>query len=284
MRGGRVAATKFLERPGGRLAYDLRGHGPLVVCSPGMGDLRCAYTELADLLVAAGFTVVTMDLRGLGESSAHWPSYTKADTASDLVELLQELARGPAILVGNDYSAGASVMAAVTRSDLVAGVVLSGQWMRDRPSNIISTVGRWLISRRGIGRLLWNRAWPWLFGPQKPAGFPARQSMVAANLAQPGRYEAVRAMLWPGHQAAEVAMPYVTCPALVVMGDADPAFTTISPEQEAPWIAKRLGGPTDVLLIPGVGYYPHAERPANFAALFQRWWTTNHQLKLLGNN
>lgn len=279
-----MAATKFLERPGGRLAYEIRGQGPLVVCSPGLGDLRCAYTELGDLLVAAGFTVVTMDLRGLGESSTHWPSYTEMDTASDLLELLQQLALGPAILVGNDYSAGASVVAAANRSDLVSGLVLSGQWMRDQPSNMISAAGRWLISRPGIGRFLWNRAWPWLFGPEKPANFEARRRAVAANLAQPGRYDAVRAMLRPGHQAAELAMPYVTCPALVVMGDADPAFTNISPEREAPYIAKRLGGPAEVLLIRGAGYYPHAEQPGHVASIFQAWWTTNHQLKLLGNN
>ncbi|HYM84544.1 MAG TPA: alpha/beta hydrolase, partial [Candidatus Dormibacteraeota bacterium] len=27
-------------RPGGRIAYDVAGEGPLVVCVPGMGDLR----------------------------------------------------------------------------------------------------------------------------------------------------------------------------------------------------------------------------------------------------
>ena len=228
-RGGRVAATKYLERPGGRLAYEIRGQGPLVVCSPGLGDLRCAYAELGDLLVAAGFTVVTMDLRGLGESSVHWPSYTEMDTASDLVELLQHLGMGPAILVGNDYSAGASVAAAANRSDLVAGLVLSGQWMRDQASNMVSAIGRWLVSQPGIGRFLWNRAWPWLFGPEKPANFEARRRAVAANLAQPGRYDALKAMLRPGHQAAELALPYVTCPALVMMGDADPAFSNVSP-------------------------------------------------------
>jgi pimeloyl-ACP methyl ester carboxylesterase len=256
----------------------------LVVCSPGLGDLRCAYTRLADLLVAAGFTVVTMDLRGLGESSTHWPSYTEMDTASDLLELLQQLALGPAILVGNDYSAGACVVAAANRSDLVSGLVLSGQWMRDHASNMISAVGRWLISRPGIGRFLWNRAWPWLFGPEKPADFEARRRAVAANLAQPGRYDAVRAMLRPGHQAAELAMPYVTCPALVVMGDADPAFSNVSPEREAPFIAKRLGGPAEFVMIRGAGYYPHAEQPEHVASRFHAWWTTNHQLKLLGNN
>lgn len=281
---GRVAATQFLERPGGRLAYEIRGHGPLVVCSPGLGDLRCAYDEMADILAAAGFTVVTMDLRGLGESSVGWPSYTEMDTAADLTELVQRLGLGPAVLVGNDYSGGASVVAAATQPELVAGLVLTGQWMRDQPATMLSALGRWLVGRRGVGRLLWNRAWPWLWGPQKPASFEARRRAVAANLAQPGRYEAVRAMLRPGHQVAELAMPHVMCPALVVMGDADPAFSNISPDQEAVHIANRLGGPAEVVMVRGAGFYPHAERPEYVAAAVRAWLTTNHQLKLLGNN
>ena len=49
----RVAAPRFLERPGGRLAYEIRGQGPLVVCSPGLGDVRCSYATALPLLEEA---------------------------------------------------------------------------------------------------------------------------------------------------------------------------------------------------------------------------------------
>src|SRR5258708_8045411 len=70
-----VTSTRYLEVPGGRLAYDDTGTGPLVVCLPGLGDLRASYRFLAPRLVAAGYRVVPMDLRGLGESSTGWPDY-----------------------------------------------------------------------------------------------------------------------------------------------------------------------------------------------------------------
>ena len=35
-----AAATSYLTRPEGRVAYDIDGAGPLVVLVPGMGDLR----------------------------------------------------------------------------------------------------------------------------------------------------------------------------------------------------------------------------------------------------
>lgn len=283
-RGSRVAATQFLDIPGGRLAYDIQGQGPLVVCAPGLADVRSTYRELTALLVTAGFTVATMDLRGLGESSANWPSYTDSDIASDMIALVQALDAGPAILVGCDYSAGAAVVAAANHPEKVVALLLTGQRMREHAANYISAAGRWLIRRPRIGRFLWNRAWPWLWGPHKPADFTARQEAVAANLAEPGRYDAVRAMLRPGTQCCEIAMPHVTCPVLITSGDADPAFSNVSPETEARYVAARLAGPTVIQMVHGAGYYPHAEQPDHVASIFRDWLATNHQLKLLGND
>ena len=35
--------VSLLDRPEGRIAYDVAGSGPLVVCVPGMGELRSSY-------------------------------------------------------------------------------------------------------------------------------------------------------------------------------------------------------------------------------------------------
>lgn len=69
-----VVETRFLDRPGGHIAYDDRGSGPLVVMVPGLGDLRAEYRFLTAKLVEAGFRAVTMDLRGHGESGTGWPA------------------------------------------------------------------------------------------------------------------------------------------------------------------------------------------------------------------
>ena len=82
-------ATLFLDRESGRIAYDVRGSGPLVICAPGMGDIRQTFRHIVPALVAAGHRVATFDLRGHGESdttfarfddrrkpptSSRWPS------------------------------------------------------------------------------------------------------------------------------------------------------------------------------------------------------------------
>jgi pimeloyl-ACP methyl ester carboxylesterase len=258
-----VSATQFLERPDGRLAYEVRGEGPLVVCSPGLGDLRTTFADLVDPLVSAGFTVAVTDLRGHGESTANWPSYTETDVASDLIGLADKLGGGPAVLLANSHSAGAAVVAAANEPDAVAGLVLTGPLVRDQPPSLLSSFGEWLITRRMIGRRIWTGYWPRLFGPDKPADLGERRRALAANLAEPGRFDAVRAMLRSGHRTAEQAMPDVRCPALIVMGDEDPDFS--DPAREARFAAERLGGGAEVLIVPGAGHYPHAERPHRVA-------------------
>ncbi|WP_017725851.1 alpha/beta fold hydrolase [Halalkalibacterium ligniniphilum] len=70
-------STQSLTLPNGRIAFeDTGGKGPLVICVPGLGDLRQEYRFLAPQLFDAGFRVVTMGLRGHGESSVGWSDYS----------------------------------------------------------------------------------------------------------------------------------------------------------------------------------------------------------------
>ena len=80
--------TRFLQIAGGRIAYDdtadtaVEATGanaarrPVVVCTPGLGDNRTSFRHLRPLLVEAGYRVVTMDLRGEGDSTAVWDDYS----------------------------------------------------------------------------------------------------------------------------------------------------------------------------------------------------------------
>ena len=122
--------TTYLTRPEGRIAYDRTGEGPLVVLVPGMGDLRSTYRFLVPVLVVAGFSVVSVDLRGHGDSDVGFGSYGDAETAEDLAALLDELG-APAVVVGNSMGAAAGAFLASVRPDLVRGLVLVGPFVRN---------------------------------------------------------------------------------------------------------------------------------------------------------
>jgi len=223
---------------------------------PGMGDLRGTYRFLAPELVAAGFRVAVMDLRGHGDSDVSFSEYGDVPTAGDVETLVTELG-GSAVLVGNSMAAGSAVLVAAQRSELVAGLVLIGPFVRNGKTTVIEK----LLLRVAMAPLWAASAWktylPKLYAGQRPDDFEAYRSEVVASLRRPGRAKAFSLTTRTNHDPAERRLADVTAPALVVMGEKDPDFP--DPEAEANWIAMTLAG--DVVLVPEAGHYPHAQRP-----------------------
>src|SRR5215207_7693493 len=79
----RVATLKV---PGASLHYEVRGDGPLLLIVPGMPADAGLYTVLARRL-AAGWTVVTYDPRGMSRSQLDGPATVLTDSVSGLVGL-----------------------------------------------------------------------------------------------------------------------------------------------------------------------------------------------------
>jgi pimeloyl-ACP methyl ester carboxylesterase len=255
-------STQFLQYDSGQIAYDDVGSGPLVVCVPSMGDVRGEYRFLAPRLVVAGFRVVTMDVRGHGESSTHWPDFSVAAIGSDLVALIRALDGGPATIIGASMAAGAAVWAAAEAPDLVAGLVLIGPFVRGGGSAITNLLWATLFARPW-GPAVWQWYYAKLYPAQKPADFAQYSAGLRANLQEPGRLEALQQMLYASKAASEARLPAVTQPALVLMGSKDPDFK--QPEAEAKWVAEQVRG--DYQMIEHAGHYPHTELPDATAPL-----------------
>ena len=75
----------------GRVAYEVRGDGSLVVLVPEMGHLRSSYRFLAPALRDAEYRVAATDLRGHGGNDTSFASYGDVDTAGDIIALIEEL-------------------------------------------------------------------------------------------------------------------------------------------------------------------------------------------------
>jgi pimeloyl-ACP methyl ester carboxylesterase len=251
------SGTRFLDRPGGRIAYDVEGAGPLVVCVPGMGDLRSVYRFLAPSLVEAGYRVARVDLRGHGDSDATFDAYDDVATGSDLVALVRELGEGPAVLIGNSMGAGAAAWAAAEVPEVVASLVLVGPFVRDVPVGRGAELAFRLALLRPWGPAAWNAWYARLYPGRKPDDLDAHRARIRASLRRPGRWAAFAATTHTSHAPVEARLNEVRARALVVMGDRDPDFP--DPGAEAALVADRLGG--RVLMVPGAGHYPQAEFP-----------------------
>lgn len=253
--------TQFLAIPGGRIAYDDTGPGgPLVVLVPALGDSRRSYRFLQPRLAEAGYRAVSVDLRGLGESTAEWRDYTQTAIGLDLVDLLKHLDAGPAVLVGNSYAAGAIVWAAAQAPTLVAGIVPVGGFLR-KPE--MTSAGRVFMLTAARSATVWTNFYRYAHRGAKPADLAVYRAGLAAMLRQPARRQALCAMLRSPALEAQRWACAINCPALVVMGSKDPYFP--DPAAEAGWQAALLDCPAH--LIGGAGHYPQSEVPDRMAAL-----------------
>jgi pimeloyl-ACP methyl ester carboxylesterase len=258
--------TRYLDRPDGRIAYDDRGAGPLVVCVPGMGDTRDEYRALTPRLTAAGFRVVTMDLRGHGESDASFPNYERADVGDDVLALLAALDAGPAHLVGTSFGAAAVVWAAAHTP--VRSVTLIGPFVRDVPPPAWQRLALRVLFARPWGA----RAWSWWYGRLNvgtaPDDLDDHRQRLRDNLGEPGRLEALQAMARAGASDIDPLLDDLTRDNLVIMGDGDPDFP--DPAAEAATIAARTGGRVE--MVAETGHYPHAQRPDHVAVVLTRFF------------
>lgn len=249
--------TRYLDVNGGRIAYDESGpeDGQLVVCLHGLGDTRRIHRFLAPQLAAAGYRVVTTDMRGCGESSAQFAEYTPEAVGSDVLALLRQLGR-PAILIGHSYTGGSAVWVASEAPELVRGMVLLDSFVRDPKMNPVTAQLAKLISR---SITLWGMYYRSIYPTRKPADFDAYVADLKASLRRPGHRAALAAMMSGSRAGIATRVPRVTCPALVVMGTKDSDFP--DPAAEARWIADTLGGPAGIEMIDGAGHYPMADTP-----------------------
>jgi pimeloyl-ACP methyl ester carboxylesterase len=249
--------TSYLGCGAARIAYDVEGEGPLVVCLPGMGDLRSVFRFMTPALVAAGYRVATMDLRGHGNSDDGFEAYDDVAEAEDALALIAELGGGPALLVGNSMGAGAAVWAAAEDPAKVAGLALLGPFVRNPKTNPLLALAMRLLLIKPWGPAAWQAYYR--------KSYPGRQDERLAEHQREMRQAMRRGDHWrsfvrttrTSHAPAEARLGKVKAPALVVMGEKDQDWP--DPVAEARFVADALSA--ELLLVPECGHYPQAEYP-----------------------
>jgi pimeloyl-ACP methyl ester carboxylesterase len=256
-----TSSTKFLDLPDGRLAYDDVGEGPLVVATPAMLDLRSELRFLTPLLVEAGFRVVTIDQRGMGETSGVWPEYGSTPMAHDLMALIRHLDAGPAIIYGTSNGSAAGVYVAAEAPELVRGLVLVAPFVRDGKESWVQRQLMKVMKLPFLTLPIYMSYFP-KWEPKRPADFDEHVAKLKANFQEPDRRGVILAyMFQQSHREAEQRLDRVQVPSLVIMGTGDVDWP--DPAAEARWIVERLG--SELLMLDGAGHHPHVEYPGEIA-------------------
>lgn len=246
----------LVDTEGGKLAVEVEGDGPLVICSPGLGDTRDAFAPFATHLVACGYRVARVDLRGHGDSTAKFNRYGDEAAAEDFLTLIDVLGAAPVVLAGASLSAAAAVIAAGRRPDRVAGLILLGPFLRNSGGEVMRSIQQALFARPW-GPYLWRiyatKLWPGLGDKARD-----RAASSTATMTRRGRWAAFRATLaGADHRAAKPWIGRVQAPVLIVMGDADPDWK--DPLAEAEWVASNFKD-VETITVHGAGHAPMLER------------------------
>ncbi|MEU3185077.1 alpha/beta hydrolase [Streptomyces sp. NPDC006923] len=265
--------TEYLTVDDGTIAYEVAGEGPLVVLAPGMGDSREAYRFVSPRLVAAGYRVAAVDIRGCGESSARWPSYSRTDIAGDLLAVIRLLG-GPAVLVGHSISGGAATIAAAQAPDLITGIVELGPFTRGQSFKLgdlrFGGYRKAALQMAGAGMLgsvaRWRGYLDSAYPGKKPADWTERLAQIDAMLREPDRMKAFQKMFQSAPTDAGAQLENVRCPALIVQGSLDPDWADPRAEGEA-IVAALPAGLGRLEMIEGAGHYPHVQYPDDVVSL-----------------
>ncbi|KFG77352.1 alpha/beta fold hydrolase [Streptomyces mutabilis] len=265
--------TEYLPVGGGKIAYEVAGSGPLIVLAHGMGDSRAAYRAVVPGLVAAGYRVASVDLRGCGESSVDWPAWSRTDIAGDLLAVIRHLG-GPAVLVGHSVSGGAATVAAAQEPSLVTAVVELAPFTRKQSVGLgdlkVKRFRQGMLRLLGAGVLgslpLWRSYLDVAYPGVKPDGWTERLARIEALLREPGRMKAMQSMGRSAPTDAGAQLGKVRCPVLVVMGTLDPDWA--DPHAEGSAIVDALpSGLGRLEMIEGAGHYPHDQYPDQVVSL-----------------
>ncbi len=190
--------------------------------------------------------------------------------ADDAAALLRTLGVPAAHVAG--FSGGSAIAQelALRHPDVVGSLVLVSTWARaDVYSRTMMNSWRWLVDAPSERAML-EAFFLWIYTPRAHADGTVDQ-IIEETLAfpHPQSPEAFQRQLdaWYVHDTLD-RLPEITAPTLVVAGELDIAL----PPRYGRVVAQQIPG-AEFVVLPGEAHQPFQERPAEFNALVDAFWS-----------
>lgn len=245
---------------GVELAYGDRGTGTPVVFIHGFPLNRRMWEPQVEAL-SDRFRIITVDLRGHGESEAPLWHYSIDQFADDVNGLLDHLSVQQAVMVG--LSMGGYVLFTFYRkyTGKVRAMVLTDTRAQADTEEV--RAGRFNMAQaayaKGTGPIL-EAMLPKLLSPtsrETRADLVERVTSMVTSMQLSGIVGDLIAMA--ERADAVPVLKEITCPTLVLVGELDPA----TPPEEVRGIAEGIRG-ARFEVIPGAAHLPNLEQPEAF--------------------
>jgi pimeloyl-ACP methyl ester carboxylesterase len=260
-----------IESAGQPFVVSQEGDGPDVVLLHGFPDTPHSYEALQRELVAAGFRVTVPWLRGYhADTIVPGRAYDAETLGRDALALLDAIGAQRAVLVGHDWGALMTYVAATLAPERMRGIVTIAI---PHPSQLARTPGSLYKARHFLAlKLPWAaastrrrdfayldtlyRRWaPNWSGPQRDQSLRDVKQALSSQATLDGAIDYYRALSLGGSKLLERPPPAV--PNLAVGGTAD----IIDPEAFRA-TAELFPSPSRALIVEGAGHWPHREEEA----------------------
>ncbi len=249
-----------LEIDGVQIAYEDRGEGTPVLFVHGYPLSRAMWEAQAQAL-SPRFRVITVDLRGHGESDAPLWLYTMDRFAEDLKILLDHLSIDRVVMAG--FSMGGYITFAFYRryKEQVRAIILADT--RPQADGAEGKKARFQAAQtarlKGAGAIA-EAMIPKLMTPQSAQDRPDLVQKVRAMItATPVEGIAGDLMAMSERPDSTPLLERVDCPTLVVVGEQD----VLTPPADAKLMADRIKK-SQIEIIPEAGHLANMEQPDRF--------------------
>jgi pimeloyl-ACP methyl ester carboxylesterase len=235
-----------------------------------------AWSELwrhtSDAVAAAGFHVIALDLPPFGFSDRPG-SYTRADQAARINDVLGALKAAPAVIVGHSFGAGAATELAMRYPERARALVLvdAALGLTAAPSD-----APWVIQPKWIREILVSltitnpvatKTLLEMLIAKKERALPEFVAILQRPIAQRNSTADIADWLYyflgsdrDAVSADRNAYAQMKPPVAILWGDKD----TITPVEQAFDLRTLLPPQTSLNLLPGLGHIPQIENPDAF--------------------
>ncbi|CAG8602662.1 2792_t:CDS:2 [Ambispora leptoticha] len=275
-----LTATQFVASPtpdsASYVAYEDTGDPgnnlPTLFFVPGIGELRQTFRLIAPHFNREGHRVLCMDLRGAGQSTANFKSYTPEDVVTDMIQILDHAQiKSPVVIIGNSLGGASANIFASRYPEKVHSIIMLNGVLRDAPSDKFLRPILNLLFLPIWGSSAWINYWKNLFKKQRPVDFDSYATALKKNLSEPGHLYALKKFATATKASAWKCIPQVTCPVLAIYGSKDPDYSDPFKEPEIvrpQYVNAKLFKSE---LMDGLGHYPYVEEPEKVIKLISEF-------------
>ncbi|WP_342667858.1 alpha/beta hydrolase [Luteipulveratus mongoliensis] len=284
---------RFVAANGARFHVVEAGTGPLVVLLHGFPEFWWAWRAQIPALVAAGYRVAAMDLRGYGASDKPPQGYDTFTLAADVAAVIRCLGERSATVVGHGWGGWIAWSMPSMQPDVTRAVASLGMphplVMRQasarsarqiRANRYLFALQRPFVPERQMvagPRYVRKLMSAWSGRPAWPPGELSQQyadaltlPFVAHSTAEYYRWVVRSVMRSDGRRYVSRLSQPIGVPVLHVQGDSDGCVLPSSALGSQAWCS----GPYEEVTLPQVGHFVPEEAPDQTNDLLIRWLST----------